>query len=236
MGKEYTNCYIAFIDILGFKKMIETAPCFEIYEIYAKRMKKPLSRIYLGHELCFDMSDIKMKVMSDSICFYVDSRKPNALIGLIFLCQSFQEQLIQLQEPILTRGAIVKGEIFAENDIIYGPGFVKAYLMEENNAKYPRIIMTKDTIDSAKENTENNMNGLIHQCVFLDFDTFYVVDYWELLEGLDVEDIHCACLLSYINHILDTTTDKSIHDKYLYMRKNLLRWYNPNKRNHDECD
>lgn len=233
MEKEYMNCYIAFIDILGFKKMIGTMLCSEIYEIYAKRMKKPLSRIYLGHELCFDMSDIKMKVMSDSICFFVDSSKTNALIGLVLICQSFQEQLLQLQEPILTRGSIVRGDLFAENDIIYGPGFVKAYLMEENNAKYPRIIMTKDTIDSAKENTANNMTGIISQCVFSDFDAFYVVDYWELLEGLDTEDIHCSQLLAHINHILDTTTDNSIREKYLYMKKHLLRWYNPNKSNND---
>ena len=233
MEKEYTNCYIAFIDILGFKKMIETKNCSEIYEIYDKKMRKPLEHVFLGHEMCFDMSDIEMRVMSDSICFCVDSSKTNSLIGLIMICQSFQEQLLKLQEPILTRGAIVKGDIFIEKNIIYGPGFVKAYLMEENNAKYPRIIMTKDTIDSAKENTASNAMGLMLQCVFSDFDAFCVVDYWELLEGFDTKDIHCPRVFSHINHILDTTSDNSIREKYLYMRKNLLRWYNPNKSNDD---
>ena len=37
MEKKYMNCYIAFIDILGFKQMIETMPCSEIYEIYSKK-------------------------------------------------------------------------------------------------------------------------------------------------------------------------------------------------------
>lgn len=231
MEKEYVNCYIAFLDILGFKKMIETMPCSEIYEIYSKRMKNRLSRIYLGRELCFEMSDIKMKVMSDSICFHIDSSKPNALIGLIIACQYFQEQLLQLENPILTRGAIVKGDIFAEADITYGPGFVKAYLMEENNAKYPRIIITKETMDSAKENTTANMERFIHQCTFADFDAFYVIDYWEALSGFDTDNVYCPRLFSHINHILDTTTDTSIREKYLYMRKNLLRWYNPKESN-----
>lgn len=233
MKKEYSNCYIAFIDILGFKKKVETMPCSEIYEIYAKKIKKPLSGVYLGSELCFDMSNIKMKVMSDSICFFVDSSKTNALIGLIMTCQSFQKQLLQLQEPVLTRGAIIKGDIFEESDIIYGPGFVRAYLMEENNAKYPRIIMTKETVDSAEVNTANNMKGILSQSIFSDFDAFYVIDYWELLEGLDTENVYCPRLLSHINSILDTTTDNSIREKYLYMRKNLLRCYNPNKDKED---
>lgn len=233
MEKEYTSCYIAFIDILGFKKKIDSMACSQIYEIYTRKMKKPLSSIHIGCELCFDMSDVKMKVMSDSICFFVDSNIKNSLVGLIMTCQSFQEQLLLLPEPVFTRGAIVKGDIFSENDIIYGPGFVKAYLMEENNAKYPRIIMTKETIDLSKENTASNATSIITHCIFPDFDAFYVIDYWELLEGFDVENVHCSRLLSHINHILDTTTDNSIREKYLYMRKNLLRWYNPNKSNND---
>lgn len=232
MEKEYTNCYIAFLDILGFKKMIESKTCSEIYEIYSKRMKNHIERIYLGRELCFEMSDIKMKVMSDSICFYVDSTKSNALVGLVAACQFFQEELLHLQNPILTRGAIVRGDIFAEGDIIYGPGFVKAYLMEENNANYPRIIMTKETIDSAKENTNANVEKFISQCTFSDFDAFYVIDYWEALEGYDTEDVYCPRLLSHINYILDTATDTSIREKYLYMRRNLLRWYKPQENNY----
>lgn len=230
MEKVYMNCYIAFLDILGFKKMIETMPCSEIYEIYSTRMKNGISRIYLGKELCFEMSEIKMKVMSDSICFYVDSSKPNALAGLIVACEYFQEQLLKLSNPILTRGAIVRGDIFTENDIIYGPGFVKAYLMEENNAKFPRIIMTKETIDSAKENATAQMEPIIPTYTFSDFDAFYTINYWA---GLNREDSKTEYprILSHINHILDTTTDTSVRDKYLYMSKNLQRWHIPEKSN-----
>ena len=78
-------------------------------------MKNGLSRIYRGRELCFEMSDIKMKVMSDSICFYVDAGKSNALDGLIVACAYFQEQLLKLPDPILTRGSIVRGDIFHIN-------------------------------------------------------------------------------------------------------------------------
>ena len=233
MEKEYKNCYIAFLDMLGFKKMIESQKCSTIYEIFKKQLKKHIGKIYLGSELCFDMSNIKMKVMSDSICFYVDCNITNALIGLIVTCQSFQEQLLHLQDPILTRGAIVRGNIFAENDIVFGPGFVKAYLMEENNAKYPRIIMTKETIDSAKENTADDVKRLLFECTLVDFDEFYVVDYWELLNGLDTDNVFCPQLLSRINNILETTLDISIREKYLYMKKQLLRCYNPEENSND---
>lgn len=228
MEKVYKNCYIAFLDILGFKRMVDTMPCSEIYEIYSKRMKNSISRIYLGKELCFDMSDIKIKVMSDSICFYVDSSKSNALAGLIVACEYFQEQLLRLSNPILTRGAIVKGDIFTENDIIYGPGFVKAYLMEENNAKYPRIIMTKETIDSAKELTTEQINHIIPMFTFSDFDAFYTIDYWSGLNRADSQTDYSR-ILTHVDHILDTTTDTSVREKYLYMRKNLQRCHIPGK-------
>lgn len=231
MDKAYTDCYIAFLDILGFKKMIESKQCNQIYEIYSKNMRKHLQAIYRGRNLLIDINDITMKVMSDSICIYVDSSKPNALFGLIMVCQYFQAQLLKLNdEPILARGAIVRGKLFSEGDIIFGPGFVNAYLMEENNAKYPRIIMTKDTIDSAVDKATDDTMDLIWNSTFRDFDAFYTIDYLELFQGEDKENKHCQRVLEHIDSILNSTLDASVREKYLYLRQRLLVWYKQQKK------
>lgn len=227
MIHQYTDCYIAFLDILGFKNLIDTKPCEEIYKIFSTKMKKPLSAFSKGTKSILDMEDIKMKVMSDSICFYVDSQKRNALVGLIATCAYFQVELLRMQEPILSRGAIVKGNLYTENHIVFGPGFVKAYQMEEHSAKFPRIILTRSMLEDARDNTDEDIVDYIPQTVFCDFDEFYAIDYLELFEGFDTRGEDCHRLLKHINSILGTTTDSSVREKYLYLKKHLLRWYKP---------
>lgn len=224
---EYKKHYIAFLDILGFKEMIKDKTCEDIHKILSTKMKKPLSGVYKGTTSVVDMNDIKQQVMSDSICFYIECNKRNALAGLIFTCAYFQEELLRLEEPILIRGAIIQGDLYADDRIIFGPGFVRAYQMEEHCAKFPRIIVTKSTLDEALDDTEENIRDYISQTVFCDFDEFYVVDYMELFEGFDTSGEDCRYLLKYINSILGATTDSSVREKYLYLKKYLLHWYKP---------
>lgn len=224
MSHQYTNCYIAFLDILGFKKMIDEKTCEEIHNLYSNEMKKPLAKISTGTKE-FNMDNLNMKVMSDSICFFVDSSIRNSLYGLISNCVSFQSQLLRLKEPVLSRGAIVKGNIYANGDIIFGPGFVKAYQMEENNAKYPRIIMTQETFQFALENTDEEFKESLYSNIFCDFDEFISIDTLDSFEGFDTYGEQCKHLLNYINRILASTIDSSIREKFLYLKKNLLRWY-----------
>lgn len=224
---QYTNCYIAFLDILGFKKLIDVKTCEEIYNIFSTKMKNPLSGFSIGTKSVINMEDIKTKVMSDSICFFIDSQKRNALGVLIAICAEFQSELLRLSEPILSRGAIVRGDIYNAGDILFGPGFVKAYQMEEHNAKYPRIIITAETMASAKDNTDANFSNHINERTFLDYDEFITIDSLGLFEGFDMSGEDCRHLLSYINDVLGTSVDDSIREKYRYLKKNLLRWYKP---------
>lgn len=225
---QYTNCYIAFLDILGFKNLINTKSCEEIYRIFSDNMRNPISGFYLGTKPVVSMSDIRVKVMSDSICFYVDSQIKNALVGLLATCQYFQSKLLELPEPILSRGAIVRGDIYATGDIVFGPGFVNAYLLEENYAKYPRIIVEECTIESAKEMTDPALSDYFAQCTFYDFDNYLVIDTLEMFEGFDTDGQKCTALLSYIENALSKmASDDPIQDKYMYLKHQLLRWYKP---------
>lgn len=227
MIHQYAEYYIAFIDILGFKELIKSKTCEDLYKILTTKMKKPLSDFSKGATSVINMDDIKMQVMSDSICFFIECNKRNSLVGLIATCAYFQVELLRLHEPILSRGAIVQGDLYADAHAVFGPGFVKAYQMEEYSAKYPRIILTKSTIDDALGNSDEDVADYIPQTVFCDFDEFYVVDYLELFEGFDINGEECQYLLKYINSILGTTTDSSVREKFLYLKKRLLRWYKP---------
>ena len=48
--KSYSDCYIAFIDILGFKEMVTNHSCNDIYDLYRRRMIKPMTSFTHGEK------------------------------------------------------------------------------------------------------------------------------------------------------------------------------------------
>lgn len=42
----YTTCYIAFLDLLGFKKIIESKQCEEIVQIFSEIKKQKIKKIF----------------------------------------------------------------------------------------------------------------------------------------------------------------------------------------------
>lgn len=219
-NREYSKCYIAFLDMLGFKSIIGKSVCEDICTIF-DNIKKPFSAAYIGEKALISEESVKslnIKVMSDSICFYIDTKCTNALLTLLMTCAMFQINLIQLSTPILLRGAIVCGDIYAKQDVTFGPGLTYAYLMEEHNAKYPRIILTNDVLNYARhEDSAFLTNAINSNIIFRDFDAFYALNYLQMLARIERKIFKQIC--QQVEHTLDTTTDESIREKYLYLEK-----------------
>ena len=219
---QYKKYYVAFLDILGFKNIINNreTTCQSILNIYKVVEVLHKDIMNKGQE----DNQVKMKVMSDSICLYIECR-PNALCYLINFCTIFQYNLLTLPpplvpQPIFIRGGIALGEMFIEDDIIFGPALTQAYLLEEKNAKVPRIIILKETLECGKEEADDDKAlSLMENLIFQDDDAFYTLNYFFLLCSIDnntkknVEDA--------ISYYLDTTIDESIRQKYLYVDKKL---------------
>ena len=216
---EYDECYIAFLDLLGFKKRIEKKSCAEILKIYDE-MKVPLKQIMHKGKCLMEEGDVKAKVMSDSICFYVNTQKPNALFALVSVCMMFQINLAKREEPILVRGGIVKGGIYAQNDVMFGSGLTNAYLLEEKSAIYPRIIMLKQVVDELLLRVEEYGQGLIEKMVIADMDGFYIVNYLYFMKQWGKNE-EIERLYNYSELILASEYDSSVREKYLYLKNKL---------------
>ena len=226
---EYKKCYIAFLDILGFKDKIENKTCKEILDIFTD-IKNPLKKAYINEdgiirEIC-SAQKVNFKCMSDSICMYIDAAESDSLLCLISACSIFQAKLLKRETPVFVRGAIVLGDIYAKDDITFGPGMTKAYLLEENSAKYPRIIMTKETVlQGAKNASSPILNERLWEYVECDFDDYYVtlpVDTLLLLQPTDEGKDRCDKLMNHICDVLNSSTNSSVREKYIYLKNKLV--------------
>lgn len=229
MEKEYKECYIAFLDMLGFKSLIKTQHFEDLINIFEKIRYPYNVNSKITDSLGKDVPNsekfyrINTKIISDSICLYIEADDDIKLFLLIFACCNIQWELLNCDTPIFVRGGIVKGHIYSDGDIIFGEGLTRAYLLEEENAKYPRIIMTNDILRSMRTADSQNGKTTIDHIVFKDFDGFYTVDYFSRLiyfrKDLKVMDR----VLKFVNEILDTTTDPSLREKYNYFLGTLMQ-------------
>ncbi len=223
--KEYKDCYVAFLDILGFKNIVKEQDCDYIYETMNKL--HDLTK----HSLNFNGFDImayeKIKhiILSDSIVVYIESDIEDAFVALMHVCYLLQQHLASLEYPIFLRGGITKGPLCFDDTIIFGNALTQAYLLENNIAVYPRIIFTGNILDEGRKNAkylfpEIDGLGVMYK---IDKDELYYIDYFD--RGIhDVDDYkqYYDNILSFCETILDSETNQRIRDKYIWI-KNMVR-------------
>ena len=170
--KQYEECFVVFLDILGFKSLINSKRFEEIKSIFESIITgddavKALSRcVDLNAEDEFSkalirynkcLTQTKIYIMSDSIVIASACLPPEALAAVVDICNVIQIQLYDLETPIMVRGAIAKGDFFIGkgkgsqddyfNSLIFGKGLVDAYIAQEYYAVYPRIIISEDVMN-----------------------------------------------------------------------------------------
>lgn len=214
--EQYTQYYVAFLDILGFKNLVNNPKvlCTDILKIY--KFLDQYSDMFFGGNFKDIKDSIKIKIMSDSICIYIDANAPNALYELVMFCTFFQYNLLTIDSCVFIRGGIAYGDMYVKDDTIFGPALTEAYLLEENNAKVPRIIMCKSTLDRGKIEVNKISQESPDVWTFRDDDAFYTLNYFTLLSGKVLERVNII-----VSNWLDTTTNESIRQKYLYVEKHI---------------
>lgn len=222
---EYENYFVAFIDILGFKKIIDNSTLegvlyiFKFFNTYLEDLKIPkYSETNLEdveYVSIINAADVKFKVMSDSIVFYIKDDAQNALLALLATCMLFQQLLFNITPSILSRGGVVHGQFYINGDIMFGKALTNAYLLESQNAKYPRIIMNKSLLDDFG-------NEMLEGFVFEDFDYFYSVDAVKAILGKNItgkDDF--KKFEKQVNQALAVSTDNAVREKYIYLKERI---------------
>ncbi|MEJ7559853.1 MAG: hypothetical protein WKF66_16195 [Pedobacter sp.] len=236
---DYEDRIIAFIDILGFRTMINATIKEDV--VQQDKLKELIDGLSL-------MQDEFNKVIKDSelpysfmITYFSDSivlsvKRVNSL-GLLTVFEILKKIQIKLIErKILLRGGIVIGKLIHTPGLILGPAMNEAYDLESKSALYPRITIDPEVMELAAQEHELQ-DGLFSikeydfQKTFeVDFDNTYYIDYFSDIKGYleDGDEIkYYQNLRALIRYGVDRK-DIGIRMKYMWM----LRKFNNAKPSH----
>ncbi|SCY77225.1 hypothetical protein [Butyrivibrio sp. INlla14] len=218
------KCFVAYMDILGFKSFMDVTPTVEVLDILQK-ICRSYNQVGIYHNSndgllpIIPREQLHSRVMSDSVVFFIDSSVKDALYGLIRYCAYFQESLLEIaKEPILCRGGISVGDMYIDNEIMVGKGLINAYKLEENCAINPRIIIPHDIVDE-------NMSALLSKDIgnFIIFeDGYYKINYiWMVLNTNKTGELLASGRIEHFIQEGLNKYDDRVRSKLLYFE----RWY-----------
>lgn len=162
---KYEKHLVAFIDILGFKELVnesekEPKRVEELLKILndlkklentdkwnLKFIEIEESAQYKGVD-SFDISKrTNVTSFSDSIVISVkvEDQVNEYFSSLVANLSYYGAQL--LEQGILLRGSITLGDLIHQSGIVFGKGMIEAYLLESKSAKFPRIILSKKLLN-----------------------------------------------------------------------------------------
>ena len=178
------ECYVAFIDILGFKQYVKNKEPDKVLELFEEILK---NKDRIGKDkiaICVDKQlmerynllseKIYMYVMSDSIILAIKSCHEGGLKFLAKWCMNIQFKLL-FKYHIMVRGGISKGIYYGDGIINFGKGMISAVELE-SSAVYPRIIVDSNLVEEIERNSK--LPFLNHEVtIAADVDGKYYIDY-----------------------------------------------------------
>lgn len=144
---KYETRYVAFIDILGWSKVVEN----ESHTQHGvQRLGLAMNHIRSISDYTKELSDIVGKENHWQFGGVIASHFSDNLVLSYEPTESGRLQLIGnlsslthglLLQGFLLRGGITKGDIYHDKSMVFGPALLRAYHLESQVADHPRIIL-----------------------------------------------------------------------------------------------
>ncbi|NQU61529.1 MAG: hypothetical protein HQ512_10405 [Rhodospirillales bacterium] len=169
----YQQRYVAFLDILGWSEAIEKSQndpeflkdlgvslkIFDVLQSQAKWMQEHLQELASSQR--WDTSPDHARITHFSDCVVLsdspDSRGMHSLLmNVSSICSHF------LTRGFFVRGGIVLGELFHNENSVFGPALIEAYRLESQEAKYPRVILEKRLAEAWGQGQEYHGQDGVH--------------------------------------------------------------------------
>jgi len=146
------ECYVVYIDILGYKHFFDTYPdkVESLLDDISNGYQNIVRGINMINSFFFVEKKIELRCFSDNLLVFCEVPDKNSfrqtLMLLVEIAKEIQRILI-FDYGLFVRGAIVKG-LFAANEMfVFGNALIDAVTKEESEAKNPRVIISQSVID-----------------------------------------------------------------------------------------
>ena len=157
---DYSDYYVAFLDVLGFKALVKSNKKEDKQKIY--------EYFHLVNEVTNEITNITSKkdigsiIISDSVILSMPiGKEPSLNIRkLRELCIAIQKIQFKLAGMnIWLRGAISSGKAYFNSidSQVVGPAYINAYLLEERIAINPRVVLDNKLIKELKLNSAQEL-------------------------------------------------------------------------------
>lgn len=134
---------VAFVDILGFRAMIEDDPEGEQFiPIIEKAIKEAFTFTRISIDIGDNPAELEYRVFSDNICFWMPIRYHTLSVALL-LSVVAEFQLAMVFNGLFCRGGVALGYHYASEHILYGPALVESVELEHSN-RNPSITISNN--------------------------------------------------------------------------------------------
>lgn len=137
---EIKTYFVAFIDILGFKGIVEK----ERSSGYSGEQLNKLLACHSECEKIFKEHGLDIVQFSDSIVISKNYEK-EAFHEFVSSVSDYQKYL--MQQGFLCRGGVAVNKHYSLSSFIFSPALIEAYRVESEKAIYPRVVVSEDVID-----------------------------------------------------------------------------------------
>jgi len=188
---KYEQRIVAFIDILGFKALLD-----ETLDKKGNDNEEAINAVVSAYEAIRDIWDLdkksdylntkssqtkKVSIFSDCLVVSFEINQPSEVFFTLLEIKWLIMRL--LARKILCRGAISLGKFIHTDNYLFGPALVEAYLLESKAAMYPRVILDTNVIEAGAENrgTLHNLSQekeYVQSLLEQDSDGMYYIDYF----------------------------------------------------------
>jgi hypothetical protein len=157
--------FVAFLDVLGFSEMVESDTLGQSQENLAK-----LFRCHQSAAVIF-RDDVNCQIIQSSYSIVVAMPYETARFEW-FASRVADYQRLLLDERLLCRGGIAVDQHFSNGSFTFSAGLVRAYRVESQSARYPRVVVSPEIISLVYPNKKNIPPFLVEEddgLLFVDY-------------------------------------------------------------------
>ena len=175
-NKSFDQYLIAYVDFLGIKEKMNKENSYESL-FYLKVLLSDILHKATSVKNINTIDDFKIKVFSDNI---VIAQKIKAdiidaqIISIINLISLLQFEAF-FQFDFSLRGGVTIGDLYIDDEVVWGTGLIEAYQIEDKLANYPRVIVSQKVICEYERCQEKSLN--LYSMIKQDIDGYWFIDY-----------------------------------------------------------